>query len=171
VTPESRTSADDSRVPAALWQLGSWLLTRSGRTLERQIAEGLAAHGRTKHEYAVLVALDELGPASQVTLSRRCSIDPGEMVAVLNELEARGLARRTRDPLDARRNIIEITPQGSASLPTLDELAMRIQDDFFVPLTSEERATLQELLQRLLRHHLATEQAVAIAPPSTSSPA
>jgi DNA-binding MarR family transcriptional regulator len=92
------------------------------------------------------------------------------MVAVLNELEARGLARRTRDPLDARRNIIEITPQGSASLPTLDELAMRIQDDFFVPLTSEERATLQELLQRLLRHHLATEQAVAIAPPSTSSP-
>ncbi len=67
---------------------------------------------------------------------------------------ARGLAQRTPDPADRRRNIIRITPAGTTHLQQLDELLAGVQDELLAPLSPAERQQLIRLLSRILEHHV-----------------
>jgi DNA-binding MarR family transcriptional regulator len=44
-------------------------------------------------------------------LAERAQLSPGAMTALLDRLERRGLARRTRDTKDRRRVLVEVTPE------------------------------------------------------------
>jgi len=82
-------------------------------------------------------------------LSRRTGIDPSDVVAAVNELEARGFLTRQRDPHDARRNIVTLTSGGRKELARLDAVVADIQDRFLAPLSAAERRTLLKLLGKL----------------------
>jgi hypothetical protein len=69
---------------------GVRLLSHTAIYAERLVNEGLAGAAARKWHYAVLVALQESGPASQATLSRRAGIYRSDLVAVINELADRG---------------------------------------------------------------------------------
>src|SRR6266511_1961632 len=90
---------------------------------------GMSTRDDSKWHYAVLAALQEFGPASQASLSRRTGIYRSDLVAVINELAGRGLIERAPDPADRRRNVITITPDGRRHLRQLDKLIATIQDD------------------------------------------
>lgn len=151
---------DDSRnegaAPARLRSLPSRLLTHAGMHAERLVNEGLAGADARKWHYAVLAALQESGPASQATLSRRTGIYRSDLVAVINELADRGHVERAPDPADRRRNVITITQHGRRHLRRLDKLLAAIQDDLLAPLTQPERDQLTRILTRLLDHHAGT---------------
>ncbi|MET7461172.1 MarR family transcriptional regulator [Nonomuraea sp. NPDC005501] len=85
------------------------LLVEQPREAGEQV--GLAQVDARKWHYAVLASLQEHGPGSQATLSRRTGIYRSDMVGVLNELAERGLVERMPDPDDRRRNVITITAQ------------------------------------------------------------
>jgi MarR family transcriptional regulator, lower aerobic nicotinate degradation pathway regulator len=128
---------------------------RSGSTLRRD-------------HYAILAGLDEFGPVSQATLGRRLGIDRSDIVAVLNDLERDGLAIRAPDERDRRRNATTITPAGSRALVKLDALVNEAQDAALEPLSAKDRQHLNELLRRLVEHHLAVKssrQATDAKPP------
>jgi MarR family transcriptional regulator, lower aerobic nicotinate degradation pathway regulator len=72
---------------------------------------------------------------------------------VLNELEVRGLLRRTPDPADRRRNIISITRPGDRQLTRLDTLVTSLQDALLAPLSTADREQLVDLLSRLIAYH------------------
>src|SRR4051812_34153578 len=57
--------------PARLRALPSWLLSEAARRGHQLVSEGFAAEGLRKPHFTVLVALSELGPASQAELGRR----------------------------------------------------------------------------------------------------
>ena len=78
------------------------------------VTEGFAAEGLRKPHFTVLVALAEIGPASQAELGRRLWIDRKNMVAVIDDLEAAGLVERTPDEQDRRRNAVRLTRGGNA---------------------------------------------------------
>jgi DNA-binding MarR family transcriptional regulator len=122
-----------------LRSLPSRLLAHAAIYADRLVNEGLAGTDARKWHYAVLVALQESGPASQATLSRRTGIYRSDLVAVINELADRGHVERAPDPADRRRNVITITPQGRRHLRRLDKLLAAIQDDLLAPLTQPER--------------------------------
>jgi DNA-binding MarR family transcriptional regulator len=147
---------DDMATPARLRSLPSRLLTHTAMYAERLVNEGLAGADARKWHYAVLVSLQELGPASQATLSRRAGIYRSDLVAVLNELADRGYVERAPDPADRRRNVITLTQQGRHHLGRLDKLLATIQNDLLAPLTQPERDQLTSLLTRLLDHHQGT---------------
>ena len=65
--------------------------------------------GPRLHQMSVLAVLDESGPQSQRDLARRLGVDPSDMVALIDALEAEGLAVRERDPADRRRHAVAIT--------------------------------------------------------------
>ena len=44
-------------------------------------------------------------------LAERARLSPGAMTALLDRLERRGFARRTRDTKDRRRVLVEVTPE------------------------------------------------------------
>jgi DNA-binding MarR family transcriptional regulator len=103
--------------------------------------------------YAILAGLEEFGPISQAELSRRLGVDRGDLVKALNELEAEGMAARSADPSDRRRNSLQLTPDGATALIRLDALVGSAQTRLLAPLSSDEREQLNSLLQRLLDHH------------------
>lgn len=141
------------KTPDRLRRRASRLLSQLTTRSDRLINEGLARADARKWHYAVLASLQECGPGSQATLSRRSGIYRSDMVSVLNELTERHLVERAPDPDDQRRNIITISPQGRRHLRRLDKVLDDLHDELLAPLTPAERDQFVQLLTRLLDHH------------------
>ena len=146
------TAADDAR-PARLVQKPSWLISEVSLLAHRLLTGKLATAGSRGYHYRLLATLQEFGPASQVKLGRRTAMDRSDVAAAVNDLVSRGLADRSPDPADGRRNVITITPAGTAHLRRLEELLAEVQDELLAPLSPADRRQLTRLLTRILEHH------------------
>ncbi len=135
-----------------MWTLPSWLLNQAASRANKLVGEAFGRPG-AKRNYGVLAGIEEFGPISQAELGRVLGIDRSDIVGTLNELERGGLAVRTPDERDRRRNAIRITPAGIEALHALDEQVNAAQDALVEPLSAAERAQLSDLLHRLLEHH------------------
>ena len=145
-------TGDDAR-PAMLLAKPTWLISEVARVAHPLLAERLAAAGSRGYHYRLLAALAEFGPASQASLGRHTAMDRSDVAAAVSELAARGLAQRALDPADRRRNVIRITPAGTAHLRRLDGLVAGVQDELLAPLSPAERRQLTGLLSRIVEHH------------------
>jgi MarR family transcriptional regulator, lower aerobic nicotinate degradation pathway regulator len=137
-------------MPSRVAEMPTWLISRAYAHSHRLLVEGFASAGVRGYHYRVLAALEEFGPASQAALGRRTSIDRSDVVAVLNDLAARGLIERAPDPVDRRRNVITITPAGTEQLRALDEVVAGVQERLLAPLSPADRTRLVRLLTALL---------------------
>lgn len=156
----------ENRVPARLRALPSRLINHVATTANRLVDQALAVTGSRRYHYALLAALAEFGPASQAALGRRTGIDRSDIVATVNELADRGLAERTLDPADRRRNIVTVTEAGIRHLELLDGLLAAVQDDLLASLTEAEREQFVGILTRILDHHAAPDRSPSARPPS-----
>ena len=98
-----------------------------------------------------LIALNllaERGPMTQAAMGAALSLDPSNVVGLLNELEERGFVARHRDPADRRRHIVELSAAGSGELGHTYDRLDSVEDHLFKGLTEAERATLYTLLAR-----------------------
>jgi DNA-binding MarR family transcriptional regulator len=75
--------------------------------LDSTVAEYL---GLDRSAYRALDILDQQGPMTAGQLAERARLSPGATTALLDRLEEKGLARRTRDIEDRRRVLVEVTP-------------------------------------------------------------
>jgi len=141
---------DGGTAPARLRSKASWLINKTGAYAHRLLVEALAPVDGHGHHFAVLAALDEFGPASQIAIGQRCGIDRSDTHAIVNDLVDGGYAEREPDPQDRRRNIITITGAGRGRLAELDRIVERVQDDLLGTLTPEERRQFVGLLARVL---------------------
>ena len=136
--------------PIRLRSKPTWLINKVSRRTHRLIAETMAAAGGHAYHFAILAALDEFGPASQVQIGQRCGIDQSDMHAMLNELAEQGHVARTSDTADRRRNLITLTAAGRRRLEELDATLTAAQHDILDALSAAERDTLTRLLTRIL---------------------
>jgi DNA-binding MarR family transcriptional regulator len=60
-----------------------------------------------------LDVLERDGPVSAGRLAEACGLSSGAVTTAIDRLEHAGLARRTRDPADRRRVLVEMTAEGS----------------------------------------------------------
>jgi DNA-binding MarR family transcriptional regulator len=127
----------------------TWLLSRANARAHRELTEAFASEGVRGYHFRLLAALDQYGPSSQVDLGRYAGIDRSDVVATLNDLVARGLARREPDPADRRRNVVELTKRGAGTLIRLDRVVDDVQAAVLAPLSETERRTLVRLLAKL----------------------
>jgi MarR family transcriptional regulator, lower aerobic nicotinate degradation pathway regulator len=102
---------------------------------------------RARHLIA-LKLLGEHGPMTQHAVGTALSLDPSNVVGLLNELEERGLVVRRRDPADRRRHIVELSTAGSGELAQTCDKLDQVEDDLFKALSADERASLYGLLAR-----------------------
>ncbi|NEA23028.1 MarR family winged helix-turn-helix transcriptional regulator [Actinomadura bangladeshensis] len=136
--------------PTRLRGKPSWLISKASARAHRLIGEAMAAAGGRAYHFAILAALEEFGPDSQVRIGQRCGIDQSDMHAMLNELTAQGHVARASDPSDRRRNLITLTPAGRRRLEELDTALSKVQDDLLNALSADERDRLTALLTRVL---------------------
>ena len=137
-------------MPTRLRRKPSWLIGKVSARAHRLIGETMAAVDGHAYHFAILAALDEFGPDSQVRIGQRCGIDQSDMHTMLNELTQQGHVARTSDPGDRRRNLITLTAAGRRRLEELDTSLTRVQHDILDALTATERDALTVLLTRIL---------------------
>ncbi|MCP3821351.1 MarR family winged helix-turn-helix transcriptional regulator [Streptomyces sp. A3M-1-3] len=142
----------EHRAPARLRATPSWLITQTATHASRLASEAFDTVGARRYHYALLAALEEFGPASQAELGRRCAIDRSYVVEAVNGLAENGMAVRTPDPADGRRNIITITEAGERELRKISERLAEAQDKLLAPLSPAEREQLAQLMARVLDH-------------------
>ncbi|MFD0022783.1 MarR family winged helix-turn-helix transcriptional regulator [Streptomyces sp. NPDC058382] len=141
---------ETTRAPARIRSLPSWLLGRAAARGHRLVAEALARAGMRMMHHAVLSAVAELGPVSQAELGRSLSIDPKDMVAILNDLQNDGLVTRAPDAKDRRKNAITLSPDGERRLLQTEKLGREANDELTASLTPAERTQLMDLLVRVV---------------------
>jgi DNA-binding MarR family transcriptional regulator len=96
-----------------------------------------------------MVVLAKRPGMTQHELAELSHVDRTSMVALLDELEARGLAERRPHPGDRRKRCIYLTPEGTAMLERLQAEARRSGEAIFARLSADERAELHRLLRKM----------------------
>jgi len=136
-------------IPGELGVFPGYLLARLGEASRRRFQTALEPEGLHPRHFGVMTMVAAQPGMSQQLLHEKTAIDPSSMVAVIDELEARGLAERRPDPGDRRARTIFLTEQGEQTLKRVRALAANLQREFFAVLTAEERRTLHALLRKL----------------------
>ncbi|QEU90445.1 MarR family winged helix-turn-helix transcriptional regulator [Streptomyces kanamyceticus] len=135
--------------PSTIRTLPSWLLGRAAARGRGLVAEALAREGLKMWHHVVLSAVADLGPVAQAELGRSVSLDPKDMVGVINDLQAQGLVDRAPDPTDRRKNAITITDKGKRLVTRCAQVAADANDALLAPLSAAERARFLEMLTRI----------------------
>ncbi|MGH3303941.1 MAG: MarR family winged helix-turn-helix transcriptional regulator [Streptosporangiaceae bacterium] len=138
---------------AALQQLTAdpgFLLSRLGGAVRAGLKDVLAGSGIRPVQYLILLVLQARAGASQQELCTAAGVDSGNMVELLDLLEALQYAVRARDPLDRRRYVVTITPRGRSALAELRQAVEDYHGRFLSPLTEPERQQLTATLGKLL---------------------
>jgi DNA-binding MarR family transcriptional regulator len=138
--------------PARIANQPTWLISRAYMRSNALLNAGFEQHagGLRKYHYRLLAALQESGPTSQAQLGRETHVDRSDVVAVLDELQDRGLIKRAADPKDRRRNVVSITRAGSKELDALDEVIQGVQDRLLAPLSATGRRQFTRLLRQVI---------------------
>ena len=143
------TRAKSMPLPESLSVWTGYLLGRA-TDQSREYFEALVKPlGIGRRHFGVLAVLGEEKPLSQVEIGERLGIDRNTMVLLLDDLEAKALVTRRRDPADRRAHLVTLTDAGRETLARSIEAARRTNDEVFAQLSSEERTLLHSLLHRL----------------------
>lgn len=135
-----------------LWDFPTWLLLRLTGPANRVVSEAVG-NPDARGDFAVLAAIAQYGPSSQIELCRRLGVDRSDMVALVNHLADEGWVVRSPDPADRRRNSVSLTRSGGTRLRHLQQRIESAQREFLVPLPEAGRAAFVECLQALVTHH------------------
>jgi DNA-binding MarR family transcriptional regulator len=136
-----------------LRESSSFLLKRMGFALKERALAAYEPTGLTPYDHGVLSLLEEDPRETQAQIADALGYDRSHLVGVLDDLEARGLIERRRDPADRRRHLVSLTPAGKQAVAKLRVVARRVDDEFFAALDAAERAQLTALLTRIAASH------------------
>jgi MarR family transcriptional regulator, lower aerobic nicotinate degradation pathway regulator len=140
----------DLALPTALTGHAGYLGVVMGQRSQEKFEVAMATLDLRPVHYDVLATLAERGPMAQRQLADLLDIDPGRVVALIDDLEARGLVARTVDPDDRRRNLLTLTKDGRSLTMRAARLAVAVEKDLLEALDESERVRLRALLQKAL---------------------
>jgi DNA-binding MarR family transcriptional regulator len=128
--------------------LSAPLLVHLARRMQTEAEAELTAFSLRARHVIALTLLRDLGEQNQSDLPATLGMDPTNVVALLNELEADDLVQRRRSPQDRRRHTVSLTAAGRARLKEIEHLLTGVEQRVLGPLTPEEQRTLYALLSR-----------------------
>lgn len=104
----------------------------------------------TTTQYGILFVLSHHRGIDQISLARLLGLDRSTTGMVVGRLEERALLRRTVDPGDKRKRLLELTPAAEKLLVRVQPVVRRAQERLLAPFSAEERHLLTALLDRLI---------------------
>lgn len=126
-----------------------YALRRAQLRAFQDFAETMAAYQLSPGQLGLLLLIEANPGLNQSTLAKAMGLDRSTIVAVIDQLEERGLVRRTVSPDDRRSYALLLTDSGIAFLdeiaPELEAHEGRIAAD----LSAAERQDLIGLLKRI----------------------
>ena len=149
--------AIDTSPDSEIAEFAGQLLFRLWRASHTRTAEALESVGLTPALFALLNVLGAREGATQQEIGAEMGIDRSTMVVLIDELEAKHLAKRRPHPADRRAREVAITAKGRQVLQRARSMALQVEGELLRGLTITERDELLALLRR----------ALSTAPPQT----
>ena len=124
-------------------------LIRAREGLMAPIRDMLSETGITEQQWRVLRVLSEYGMLDTTTLADRSSLLFPSLTRIAATMRDKGLITQTRDDVDRRRQLIEITAEGQKIIDDRTAQTTQIVADFKSKLGSDNYKTLLDLLALL----------------------
>ncbi len=146
----SRDPTSAQAAPArGLSRRAGFLLVQLGTHGHRRFAERLVPLDLHPRHFGMLSQLAVNEGQSQQALASALGIHRSAIVALVDDLEQRGLAERRRDPDDRRAYTLYLTSAGRELLAELERAADEQEAELLTALDASERSELISLLQRV----------------------
>lgn len=148
----------------SLGRLSSFLgfrLRRVQNQLSRDFSARTREWGLRQGMFSALEVIAANPDISQTNLSREVGLDKSVMVAMVDDLEARGWVKRTRSTNDRRRYKLAITPEGKDTLDALFAELETTEELGLAALTDDERTVVNEALDKVYRVYVRPQKAKA----------
>jgi DNA-binding MarR family transcriptional regulator len=122
------------------------------RSVKRHLRQQGHHGDLTPSQIAVVLRLEESGPATVSSLARAEGMRPQSMSAVITPLQEAGLVRGAPDPNDGRQILISLTPKcldwlSRGRAARQDWLTKRISRNLSIPEQRKLRAALRLLMK------------------------
>jgi DNA-binding MarR family transcriptional regulator len=137
-----------STPPEPMGEFTGFLLNWVGARSRAAFARRLEELGLRPQQFASMVVIDVNPGMAQQELVAATNIDPSTMVAMLDGLEAAGLAERRPHASDRRKHALHLTPAGVRALKAARAAGDATLDEVFGVLEPAERAELHRLLRK-----------------------
>ncbi|ASN53643.1 MarR family winged helix-turn-helix transcriptional regulator [Sinomonas sp. R1AF57] len=125
-----------------------FLMARAASLGSADANRALAGLGLKVRGYSALAVVCSGRKPTQRELSEFLVMLPSRVVAILDELERRGLVQRTADPRDRRSNVIVPTEAGLELYARAKEAVDAATEESLGDLTPKERQELARLLTK-----------------------
>ena len=146
---DQNTTGEPALPPAVANSFG-FLLHKAAQKIREEFEAGLEPHGMQARQAGLLMTLDAAGTLSQHALGRLHRVDRTTMVTLIDDLEARELVQRIRDPDDRRAYRLTLTKAGRATARKATTQLIKCEAESLAGLTDAERNRLHELLTTLV---------------------
>jgi DNA-binding MarR family transcriptional regulator len=124
-----------------------FLLSQTGAATARLFKAALEEVDLEPRHFALMRAIEAAENRSQQLLAETLQIPPSSMVALLDQLEERGIVARHLDASDRRVRIVDLTEAGRAILAEAMHLAMATELQVCEGFDFDRRELLISLLQ------------------------
>ena len=127
----------------------AFLLSQVGAHASARFAARLEPMGLKPPHAGILRVIEQADGLSQQALGEKLGMFPSRLVAVLDELEERGLVERRDSPTDRRSYALYLTGPGRDALEQIGRVGREHQDSLCAALDESERAQLAAFLTRI----------------------
>ncbi|RRJ88283.1 MarR family transcriptional regulator [Gulosibacter macacae] len=127
-----------------------FLLAKAGSIASRHARNALEPLGMRVRTYSLLSITCDFPPANQRELAVAISLDPSQLVPLIDELETQGLVERTPDPNDRRTKLVVPTKLGRERRAEIEKVVRGTDITFASGFTEAEHQQLVAFLQRLV---------------------
>lgn len=127
----------------------SLALVRTAMAHRAVVAGVLAELGLHPGQELLLSTLVREGPQPIGRLAERMGVEQPTITKMVRRMEPGGLVRRSDDPADGRRVLVEATPAGRTVAPAIAAAWEAVEAQMFADLDAKERAVLHDLLGRI----------------------
>lgn len=133
------------RLPSGL----AWALAAAGNDATQRLSEALAVEGIAPPHLGVLRQVGQNQGISQQELAGALGIAPSRVVALVDDLEAKGLVERQRSTRDRRVSELSTPASARATLTRIRKIVRDHDDALTARLTAKERDQLLALLAKV----------------------
>lgn len=134
------------RAPSTL----AFLLSQVGIHASQRFAERIAEVDLNPPLFRILNLIDAAEGRSQQAIGEAIQVPPSRMVALVDELELRGLVERRPNPDDRRIRALYLTRRGRGALTRGREIAKAHEAEITRGMSDADRARLTRLLQKMV---------------------
>lgn len=147
--PEGSRFLAVADVPLSGWDWTVGNLLRVAQQVHVRLWTELVGPDLTSPQYALLVVVSHEPGIDQRSAGERASLDKATIADLIARVVRHGWLRRARDPVDARRNLVSLTPAGWRVLREATPVTEEVQERLASPVPAEDFELLLDLLRTI----------------------